>query len=72
MTDRVVSNLIWHSFGSEPSIAASQIARITDESQRNRFYNRLLQAWTERDAAAANTWIQNNPLPQSVQENLKR
>lgn len=72
VTDRVVTNLIWHSFGSDPGIAASQIARITDESQRNRFYNRLLEAWTERDPAAANTWVQGNPLPPSVIENLKR
>ncbi len=72
VTDRVVTNLIWHSFGSDPGIAASQIARITDESQRNRFYSRLLEAWTERDAAAANTWIQSNQLPPSVMENLKR
>lgn len=72
VTDRVVTNLIWHSFGSEPAIAASQIARITDESQRNRFYNRLLETWVERDPVAANTWIQNNPLPPGVQQNLKR
>jgi len=72
VNDRVVRNLIWHSFGSEPSIAASQIARITDEPQRNQFYNRLLGAWTERDPAAANTWIQNNSLPPSVLENLQR
>lgn len=72
VTDRVVRNLIWYSFSSEPGIAASQIARITDESQRNRFYNRLLEAWTERDPSAANTWIQSNQLPQSVMQNLKR
>lgn len=72
VTDRVVTNLIWHSFGSEPSVAASQIARITDESQRNRFYNRLLETWVERDPAAANTWIQSNQLPPGVLENLKR
>lgn len=72
VNDRVVRNLIWHSFSSEPNIAVDQIARITDEPQRNRFYNRLLEVWTERDPAAANSWIQNNPLPPSVQENLKR
>jgi hypothetical protein len=72
VNDGVVRNLVWHSFGSDPVLAVSQIARIADEGDRNRTYGRLLRSWTERDPAAASNWIQNNPLPQPVQERLNR
>jgi hypothetical protein len=72
VNDRVVQNVVWHSFGSDPSLAVNQIARITDENERNRTYDRMLRAWTARDPAAANTWIQNNPLPQPVKDGLNR
>lgn len=72
VNDRVVQNLVWHSFGSDPSIAVNQIARIADEGARNRTYDRMLRAWTDRDPAAATAWIQSNPLPQAVQDHLNR
>ncbi len=72
LNDRVVQNVIWHSFGSDPSLAVNQISRIADENERNRTYGRMLRAWTERDPVAANTWIQNNPLPQPVKDGLNR
>ena len=30
VTDRVVQNFVWHSFGTDPAVAATQIARIGD------------------------------------------
>lgn len=70
LTDRVVQNFIWYSYDSEPSIAASQIARITNERDRDRMYRRLLDNWMERDPSTAQTWIQTNSLPQSITEHL--
>lgn len=72
VNDRVVQNFVWHSFGSDPSIAASQIGRIADVGQRDRMYRRTLEAWIERDPATAQAWIQSNPLPESVQNHLNR
>lgn len=72
VTDKVVQSVIWHSFGSDPSIAASQIARITDEGQRNQMYRRAIGSWQERDPASAQAWMNSNPLPESVQKDLKR
>jgi hypothetical protein len=71
LNDRVVQNFVWHSFGSDPSIAASQIARITDVGQRDRMYRRTLEAWLDRDPASAQAWIQTNPIPESVRNQLK-
>ncbi len=72
VTDKVIQSVIWHSFGSDPSIAASQIARITDEGQRNQMYRRAIGSWLERDPASAQAWMSSNPLPESVQKDLKR
>lgn len=72
VTDRVVQNFIWHSFGSDPSLAASQIARIGDARDRDRMYERALGSWIRRDPANAQAWIQSNPVPESVQAKLLR
>lgn len=70
VNDRVVQNFIWHSYGTDPAMAASQIGRIGDEQQRDRMYRRMLDNWIERDAATAQAWIQTNPLPQAVRDRL--
>lgn len=70
--DRVVRNVVWHSFGSDPSLAMNQIARITDQGDRERMYARSLEAWMDRDATAANAWLQRNTVPDSVIQRLNR
>jgi hypothetical protein len=72
VTDQVVQQFVWHSFGSDPSAAVNQIARIADEGQRNQMYSRIIGSWLDRDAAAATTWMQSNQLPASVQEQINR
>jgi hypothetical protein len=63
ITDRVVQTFVWHSFGSDPSTAVNQIARITDERSRNEMYRRAVGRWIENDPSAATQWIRSNPLP---------
>lgn len=72
VNDRVVQNVVWHSFGNDPSIAVNQIARIADEGERERMYRRTLEAWMDRDSAAALAWMKTNPVPASVQERINR
>lgn len=72
VTDRVVQNAIWHSFGQDPASAASGIARITDQGDRDRTYRRTLSYWMDRDPASAQAWINTNPLPDSVRQELDR
>jgi hypothetical protein len=72
VTDRVVQQFVWHSFGNDPSMAINQIARIADEGQRNQMYSRTMGTWMDRDAAAASAWMRTNPLPASVQEQLNK
>lgn len=72
VTDRTVQNVVWHSFGNDPATAVSQIARMTDEQTRNRTYGRTISFWLQRDPAAANAWLQNNPLPPAVQDEVNR
>lgn len=72
VTDRMVQNVIWHSFGKDPAIAAGQISRITNEQDRDQMYRRALNAWSEDDAPAAQAWMQANPVPESVREQVTR
>lgn len=72
VNDRVVQHFIWHSFDSDPSTAAGQIARITNEGQRDRMYQRALGAWIDRDPTSAQAWIQSHVLPEAVQAELLR
>jgi hypothetical protein len=70
--DQVVQRYIWHSFGKNPQLAASQISRIQEPETQDRMYRRALKSWIEEDAASAQAWIQSNPLPQSVTDYLAR
>ncbi len=72
VTDRVVQNVVWHSFGNDPATAVSQISRIADERERNQTYGRTISYWLQKDATAANAWLQSNPLPPAVQEEVNR
>lgn len=72
VNDRTVQNFVWHSLGSDPGTAANQIARISDEGERENTYRRTLDFWLERDPASAQAWIQNNAIPESVQNHLIR
>lgn len=70
VTDRVVQNFVWHSMESDPALAATQIARIADQEQRDQTYRRTLDNWLERDPTAATAWLQNNPMSPTVQKHL--
>lgn len=72
VTDQVVQNFVWHSSGSDPAIAASQIARIGDEKERDQTYRRMLGNWMQQDAASAQAWMSSNPVPDAVRERLNR
>jgi len=72
VTDPVLQQFVWHAFGSDPAAAVNQIARISDEGQRNQMYGRTLESWLQKDAAAANAWLRSNPLPPAVQQQLNK
>lgn len=72
VSDRMVQQFVWHSFGSDPSLAINQINRIADEGQRNDMYSRMVGSWLSKDPNAANAWLQNNPLPAAVQQQLDK
>ena len=61
VNDRVVQNFVWHSFGSDPEVAVTAIARIGDEKQREQMYRRTLEVWKEQDPASAKAWVLGNP-----------
>ena len=72
VSDRMVQQFVWRSFGSDPSLAINQINRISDECQRNDMYGRMVGSWLNKDPNAANAWLQTNPLPAAVQQQLSK
>jgi len=70
VTENVMKNFLWNSLESDPGLAMSQIPRIPDEVRRDWWYGRTLESWLDRDATAAKAWIQKNPLPQAVLDQL--
>ncbi len=70
VTDRLVQSFIWHSAGSDPAAAASQVQRIGNERQRDQMYGRLLGNWLDHDPAAAKSWMAKNAVPDAVRERL--
>ena len=66
VNDRVVQNFVWHSFGNDPAVAITAIARIGDDTQREKMYRRAFGAWKENDPSAANAWLGKNPAILSV------
>lgn len=72
VSDRMVQQYVWHSFGSDPTSAVNQIARIADEGERNQMYGRMVGSWLNKDPNAANAWLQRNPLPPAVQKELNK
>lgn len=72
VTDGVVRNFVWRSFGSDPSIAASHIGMISDPGMRDEMYRRTLTGWLRNDPATATSWIRSNPVPPTVLEEMNR
>jgi hypothetical protein len=70
--DGAIRSFVWHSFGSDPSLAVDYVGRIADAGERERTYRRTLEFWMDRDPANAQAWIQTNPLPEAVQQHFQR
>ena len=66
VTEGTLQSFIWHSFGSDPALAINYIGRISDPGSQERMYSRTLDNWLSRDPAAAQTWMQQNTLPENV------
>ena len=72
ITDGVVQTFVWHSFGSDPALALNYVRSIADPGNQENTYNRSLDRWLSRDPAAAQTWIQQNTLPDNVTPATRR
>lgn len=72
VNNEVVQSVVRDSFRNDPNTAADQIARITDEGQRDQMYRRTLGRWLERDPASAQAWLQQNPVSENVMNALAR
>jgi len=70
VNDRVIQSAAWSSFRQDPSVSAELISRYSDPRTQNRMYRRTLSVWLDRDPEAARNWINSNPLPERVLQDL--
>jgi len=70
VNDRVIRSVAWSAFAQDPSVTADLIARYSDPDTQNRMYRRTLNVWLDRDPDAAKAWINSNPLPENVRNDL--
>ena len=70
--ERVVTSFIWNTARSHPELSLNHIPEIKNERSRERYYERILSNWQEKDAEAAQTWMQNNEVPESVKQRMLR
>jgi len=69
--DRMVQHFIWNSFDKAPGVAVNQIGLMEDGGNRDRMYQRALEAWLDRDKQAARTWIASANLPENVLKSIE-
>ncbi|MCX6880566.1 MAG: hypothetical protein NTW21_43185 [Verrucomicrobia bacterium] len=71
VTDGTIQTFVWHSFGSDPALAANYIGRLSNPDEQEHMYSRTLDTWLNQDPAAAQAWIQKNALPEKVLRRLQ-
>ncbi|NWK56096.1 hypothetical protein HW115_10785 [Verrucomicrobiaceae bacterium N1E253] len=63
---------IWSTSRSHPEFSLAQVSEIPDARSQERYYERILSRWKQQDAEAASSWINNNPVPDTVLKRLNR
>ncbi len=71
VNDAVIRQALWNG-GQDLPLVVNNINRLEDPASRERFYNRYLDRWLDRDPAAAKAWISKNQLPPNVLNQLSR
>lgn len=66
--DSSIRELVRGSVREDPELAATWVGGLTSNDDQTRYYHRILGEWNNRDAAAAQSWMQTNEenLPESI------
>lgn len=72
VNDGVVRDYVRNAFDKDPTLAMGAIARIGNEGDRNRTYERALEGWLRNDAPKAEAWMSSNAVPPNVVQNVRR
>ena len=70
-TDRVVQEFVWTAFDKAPETAASTIAQMADEGQRNQTYRRFFDRWIETNVAQAEAYAGSIQLPPDIAKHVQ-
>lgn len=69
--ESVVTSYIWRTAEKNPELSLAQIPRINNERTRNRYYERIVGRWIQRDENAAQTWVtQQDNMSETMRKRL--
>ena len=70
--EKVVESYIWNTARGNPEMSLAQIPEIQNPKSQERYYERILKGWRERDTPAADAWMNNNDLSESLRTKILR
>jgi hypothetical protein len=68
--DPAIEELAWTRAQLTPDEAAGLALRIEDEKRRKRNLTRIVRVWLRKDHEAANAWLAQSGLPESLQQSI--
>lgn len=63
---------IWNTARSHPEFSLAQVGEIQDPKTQNRYYERILQIWNERDAGAADAWMNDHDVSDELRKKINK
>ncbi|MEJ6635967.1 MAG: hypothetical protein QNK83_10005 [Akkermansiaceae bacterium] len=70
--DGAVQSFVYNTIETEPEMGADWIMKMSDTSQSERMFHRVLGTWMRRDSEGAMSYIQNNKVPDSINQRAQR
>ncbi len=70
--ENVVASYIWNTAVSSPPLALSHVAEIENPETQTHLYEKILQRWHKHDASAAESWMDENSIPEDLRGKILR
>ncbi|MCP5535627.1 MAG: hypothetical protein H7A51_05250 [Akkermansiaceae bacterium] len=70
--EKVLESYIRNAARENPEMSLAQVPEIKNPGSQEKYYERILRNWRERDAQSAEAWMNNHELPEKVREKVLR
>jgi hypothetical protein len=70
--ENVVRSYIWNTAQTNPELSLSHIPEITSQKSQRKYYERILRSWKNRDANAAENWMDQHAVSDKLRNRINR